>query len=237
MKCILGSLIVLFLVFVACSNDGDDNTPVVNTVSYVYRTDTSGCAAFRALFTAYKYKFNDFTLAQAETADFSGSTAIIIGSDVYYNTSFWAGSVLARTNIDDAGKLIIGCGRGGYAFFGRNGGLSLAIGYGNGMGGSQPWVEVADQNYAVWLTPNPVTITNLKVDLYVSAGTGVFIFNENLPASGSRVYALSVPAYSAIVAQVTNGHRYILWGFNDSPDDMTTDGKNLFINLLTQNGL
>lgn len=158
---------------------------------------------------------------------------VVIGTDTQ-NPAAWPDEQSVAT-LADAGRPIVGLGDGGYRFFGK---LGLAIGYPNGASGRFNSVSAVDSDSSVFQTPYPVGMPEDQV-LQVYSGTTDCVMIYLWPAPLENVTALGRKVddqgYYPLVAE--QGH--LLWGFVESPDQMTEAGKRLFLNavILTANGL
>jgi len=143
----------------------------------------------------------------------------------------WFGQwVNAQSDIDklnNSGKPILGLGRGGGRFFGF---LNLEIGRLHYAEGSQTNIYVVDPSQSLYSTPTPITIPgNQILQLYTTA-TNVWVTGQSWDTDITLIGrdADNQNNYSII----QQAQRYVLWGYNNSPQDMTQIGKDLFVNLI-----
>jgi hypothetical protein len=122
---------------------------------------------------------------------------------------------------------VIGIGEGGYAFFGKR---NLYVGWPHGWHGTGTDTKVVDGADNIWSTPNNLSVsTDNTVTCYTGAPGIVEVYLNPVPA-GLVIYGYS-PDESNHYSLVKQGI-YFLWGFNNSPLTMTTDGENLFMNVV-----
>jgi uncharacterized repeat protein (TIGR01451 family) len=211
--------------------------PCAGRVAYIYDTDTASRDSFQALLSARGLGVDLVTIAAAETFDFSNDLAIIVGNDTGSGDAW--GSPLTVSNVNAAGKPIVGVGEGGYAFFGR---LSLAIGFNNGVSGSGADATVVDAAQAIYAAPYPIaTSTGATLALYSAASPRIDIIVPGAPPAGVMPIGRAPSTqqnYPLISQRGAKGECYALWGFSSAPSSatsgiaMTTTGQDLFMNML-----
>ena len=202
---------------------------VLPRLAYVYNSaDTIGVGA------AHSYEQlledNGFVVDLVPTGTITASTSfaayelIVVGPKTG-DGSTW-GTTGALGAIYSSYKPVIGLGEGGYAFFGQ---LELDIGYANGWHGSDTEVYVVDTASSVWADPYPITIAgDRRVGVYTTT-THVGIFISVKPDDVTLIGREIDSATHYPIVQQTD--RYVLWGFDGSPEAMTGMGKELFVNL------
>lgn len=200
----------------------------VSRVAYIYNTDTASRDSFNTMLTSYGLTVDLVSLAGAETASFTADQVIIIGDDTG-SLSTW-GTLAAVTNISNAGKPIVGVGKGGYAFFGK---LSLAVGWGNGAHGSQSQAYAVAPTQSIYSAPQTITMPSDQILTLYSANQNVV---EIYVPSGAPATLIgrdpADPAYYPLISQSVQGRCHTLWGYSGSPAAMTTTGKDLFANMV-----
>ena len=150
---------------------------------------------------------------------------IIVGPKTGSGASW--GSTGAVSSVDDSYKPIVGLGEGGYAFFGK---LGLDIGYGNGWHGSETGVYVVDTSSDVWADPYPITIPKDQIVMVYTMTSQVGIHIPVRPVDVTLIgRETGDTEHYSIVEEES---RYLLWGFDGSPEAMTDTGKELFANVV-----
>ena len=155
------------------------------------------------------------------TAEFSRSDLIIVGPD----TGDWENSDDVAM-VRDSGKPILGLGDGGYDLFGK---LHLHIGRSRGAHSSTTsQVRPVDLSHTIYQAPYDGFSSPIPV--YNSAVQSVEIY---LPSAKSGVLTLGLHATSeGYYPLVQQSGRYFLWGFDGGPEEMSVQGKNLFVNAV-----
>jgi hypothetical protein len=172
------------------------------------------------------------------TTDFSVYDLIVVGPDTDRN----AENGHARTWIDrehsDIAKAwnqpVLALGEGGMIFLGS---LGLDIGFLNAVyvptnvarSGTSGSVIVVDGSHPVWNTPSPLrelfptiyTPPSGWVEIYLSAVANATDISVLGKAEGDS-------QYSTLIRQ----GRFVLWGYESGPEDMTDQGKDLFVNVI-----
>jgi hypothetical protein len=202
-----------------------------NRVAYVYNTDTGARDSFNTLLISRGLQVDLVPLASAATFNFSADDAIIIGDDTG-NLDTW-GTPEAVNNINRANKLIVGVGEGGYAYFGK---LSLQIGWGNGAHGGGTSIYTIYPSHPVFAGPNPVALpANRILALYTASQNVIEIYRPSQPLAAPLGRDVADPNYLPLTTQSAGTRCYALWGFSGAPSAMTTDGQNLFMNMVVGN--
>lgn len=191
------------------------------SIAYIY-SDTVSAASYESFLVSHDYEINLISMADITQTNLSYYSLIIIGPDTGY-ISDWGNSdqILALKN---ANKPVIGLGEGGYAFFGK---LYLDIGYGNGAHGFETSVTVVDNSHSIFRDKN--FSTSESIQLY-SVVTNVVLIH--MPSPGENVVLLGGQSQSHYYP-IIQEKRFLLWGFDGSPETMTQIGKDIFIEIVT----
>ena len=156
---------------------------------------------------------------------------IMIDADTQ-SPAAWPDQAIAT--VYEAGKPILGLGKGGYRLFG---GLGLSIGYPNGASNTLNSIEIVDPNRAFFDTPYPVAIpADGILQMYHDVVDCTVIYLWPAPDTVDPLaHMVNDAGYYPLVAE--QGH--LLWGFTESPEQMTETARRLFLNgvILTANGL
>jgi parallel beta-helix repeat protein len=200
-------------------------------VAYIFEDEIRDTQSFEFLLETYGCSVTLISLADVTQTAFDSYDVIIIGNDTGTASTWW-GEDESIPAIENAGKPIVGLGEGGYAFFGK---LGLFIGYPNGGAGEDTGMCAAEPGHLLFSVPYTIGIPDDGVLLLYGETRTIKIWLDSVPEN------LIVPGedaadsfYSPLILE---GDRYLLWGFINSPEDMTETGKKLFINsvILTAN--
>jgi len=217
MICVLTFLLVLVPVF---------QVKASISVAFIYSTDLTSAESYESLLTAQGMTVDLVPSSDAATWDYSGYGIIIIGSET--GSSYSWEPEAAVSVIDGTGKPILALGRGGSCFFSV---LDIYIGWGQGWTGSKNSIYVVDVAQKIFHAPNEITIPSDNIiGLYSSTGhIGIYV-----PSPVAGVTPLGREAdndnHYPLIQQ---DDRYVLWGFTNSPEDMTQTGKDLFVNVVS----
>jgi len=213
-------LIFLFLFF------GLTHTAQSSDVAYIYSIDSTNASAFKTFLNSIGSQTTLVEMGDIVNTDFSQFDVILIGSNSGY-TITW-GNPASVSAIVNSNKPILGLGEGGYAFYGK---LSLNIGSPNGGHGSRDNIYVVQENHTIFNSPNPINVPQDSViQLYNSTSSCVQIyFASPIPEVILLGRVELAPFHYLIVQEQT---QYFIWGFDDSPSNMTQTGKDLFANIV-----
>jgi uncharacterized repeat protein (TIGR01451 family) len=205
--------------------------PCAARVAYIYNTDTASRDSFAALLASRGLGVDLVSLVGAETFNFAGDQAIVIGNDTG-DLNVW-GTPAAVTRVQSAGKPIVGVGEGGYAFFGK---LALAIGWAQGWQGPTAGATVVNAAQPIYAAPYPVAVADgdLLTLTTVETNTVEILMAATPPAGVSPIgRSLIDPQHYPLIAQRTAGNRcYALWGSSGAPAVMTDQAADVFMNML-----
>jgi hypothetical protein len=194
-------------------------------LAYIYYDDTTTANSYYNFLNNEGFNIDLIDVDVIASGMFDSHDIIIIGPDL----GSWGTLHMDETKeaiVDNSGAAIIGLGNGGWAFFGIDG-LSLYLGYDNG--GSITGItniDVIDDGHRIFNTPNDLPIGNIQLYL-----TGSTVFYTVSPPSHVELFG-NVAGISVYYCLCSEYDRYFLWGFESSPGAMTTNGKNLFLNIL-----
>jgi len=192
-------------------------------VAYVFYGNDVEANSFKTLLeSTLLYTVQLVPLGSVLSTDFSLFDLILVANDTgsldQWGTPGFTAAQVAK--ITAPNKPIIGIGEGGYAFFGR---LTLFLGWPHGWHGPQDKMDPgpsAPPNFFTTLPSGTITHYTLPVN-----SVGIYLFGLPL---GVIPVGLEVPTqdHAGLIFQ---GCR-LLWGGSGSPDQMTADGKTLFLN-------
>jgi hypothetical protein len=196
-------------------------------IAYIYYTDATGANSYRSLLEDSDYSVTLVPMIAVATTDFSTYALIIVGGDTGYTTTW--GDTASVAAVTDSGKLVIGLGEGGYAYFGK---LALETGYPHGGHYSAGYksINVVEPSHTVFNAPSAIVIPpSNSIQLYTSDETVVEIY---LPSILPNVVMLGQREDSVYYPVTIEDNMYLLWGFTASPESMTQVGKDLFLNVV-----
>jgi uncharacterized repeat protein (TIGR01451 family) len=218
----LALALVLFLAITGAPVAPASAQGPAGNVAYVFYGNDAEANSFKILLESAAYTVQLVPLGSVLSTNFSPFDLILVANDSG-NLDQWgtAGLTAAQVaKITEPNKPIIGIGEGGYAFFGR---LTLYPGWPHGWHGPQDKMDPFPSAPGSFFNTLPAgTITHYTVPV-----NSVGIYLSGVPADVSPV-GLEVPTkdHSSLILQ---GCR-LLWGGSGSPDQMTADGKTLFLN-------
>jgi hypothetical protein len=205
----------------------DWTAPTGYSVAFIYSTDLVAAESFRTLLETNSITVDLVLNSSAETWDYGGYGAIIIGSDTGFGSEWKPES--AALAIASTGKPILGLGFGGSCFFGKIGSI---LRWDYGWIGYKNSIHVVEPGHQVFYFPNEIVIPpGMDIQLYTATEhVGIYrpypeYYAEETPLGRETDDLEHYPLmqeYSELV----------LWGFTASPDDMTQTGKDLFINVV-----
>jgi len=196
------------------------------SVAFIYSTDLTSAESYASLLTANGMTVDLVPSSDAATWDYSGYGLIIIGAETG-NSYLWEPEA-AVSAIDGTGKSILGLGYGGSSFFSV---LDLYIYWGNGWVGSKNSLYVVDVGHQIFHSPNEISIPSDRIiELYGTTGyIGIYMPS---PVAGVTPLGRETDDLNHYPLIQQDG-RYVLWGFNNSPEGMTQTGKDLFVNIVS----
>ncbi len=204
-------------------------------VAYVYY-DESTAKVYHDFLVAAGYTVDTVPVTDTASADLSSDQAILVGTDTtFVNGSFayqWHGTAEAAAHVDGAGKPVIAIGDGAYIWD-----LLPSPPYIRGLMG---WTGVftgvvaVSPTDAIWTAPNPISLPPSQIVTVLPSPSAVRAVY--LPSPQLGVWPLGREsddeAHYPIISACANEHCDLLWGFKDTPDTWTDDGRKLFLNLL-----
>lgn len=204
-------------------------TPTEQTrLVYFHLGDTATANSFRSLLQDNGYIVDLMPLDAVPTINYTPYKAIILGPDTGTQGTWGDPQGNQANTLNQTTLPILGLEEGGASFFGLFG---LPLGWQNAITGEGTSVTVVDPAHAVWVTPRAIPIPEDRiVQLYRGNSDFVAISGQSPPAELSLIGRLPQdPLYYLIARYQT---RYILWGYQDDPDEMTPAGQQLFINVV-----
>ncbi len=199
-------------------------TAAERSAAYVYDSDADTAAAFKELLGNHGVATTLVPLGSVAETDFSAYDVILAGYDTG-DKSQW-GTSAAIAQVAQSGKPVLGLGEGGYALFGK---LDLDIGYPHGSHGAESGLDVVDPAHPIYNAPYEITVPfEGRLTVYKATCNTVQI-HASTPPPDLVPIGREVDDQTHYVL-LGEGARYLLWGYDGGPDDMTQTGHDLFIN-------
>jgi hypothetical protein len=187
-------------------------------VAFLYDKDKDAADAFKKLLDEEKLPTDLIATADLGTADLKPYTLILVGQDT---RRVWAKNARA---VDDANKPTLGLGEGGAAYFA---GLGTALGLPHVWHGRETGLLACDAEKSKFWTSCKVKLPESQVLAVYKASSHVGVY---LPTPPEDVVLLGrEPNNATHYVLVGQGPRPVLWGFTAPPDQMTAEGKRLFV--------
>lgn len=241
MKQILFALSVILIISACSEDDGPGPTTEDFTkIAFIYQpADThQNQTDFGTFLGGRGYVVQGITMDQIITTDFSIFDLIIIDSWIGSGDDW--GSIAQGNALLNSGLPILGLGFGGARFFGE---VGLSISWDNGEYFSDSMstsylttqVSTADgrihTDNIVYTAPTQISITQDTVISIYHHSAVIVIDRENNLADSVAFYGRR-PDYPTQYPLMSEGGRYFLWGFTNSPSSMTENGRNFFVNVI-----
>jgi hypothetical protein len=182
--------------------------------------------SFESLLESYGCSTTLIRLGDVATTSLDSYDLIIVTHNTQYEDALSDPNTVAV--IENSGKPIVGLGDGGYDFFGE---LDLSIGNPYGGHSSKNGIQVVEPEYSLFSTPYPIEIPDDGIlQLYTESDSiGIYLWPE-VPEIITVIG--SEPGDVGYFPLLMEQNRYLLWGFDESPQNMTEIGKRLFINVV-----
>ncbi len=208
--------------------------PSATNIVYLYGGDDVVANDFVSFLTTQGYNVTGLSIynyAVNIPAFLAAADLIIVAYDTGQNGQWGSGAAVQASDVDAAGKPVLGLGDGGYAYFGQ---LGRAIGWPHGTAGQRSAVY-ADSIRPFYQSPNDFTpVLPGTLSLYTQGSASIAI---SQPQPSANVIPLGSEGPGSVryplIAQRLNGRCDQLWGFSLGPSAMTGDGKKLFVNAVT----
>jgi hypothetical protein len=217
-------------------NAGYDNSSATFTVTghdrtaiYIYDDDQTAADGFKWLLEDHGVDTDLVQLNYVTNADLASYDIILVGEDTGLQYD-WEGSAAAREKVRGSGRPVLGLGRGGLALYAE---LGLFINYGQcASAGSQTQVYAYDEDLPIWNVPYRIYPANGLVTIYSQGSSVQELFAPNHVDEVLRIgRAASSTNYFPLAEEAG---RYFMWGYYGAPQNMTTTGEDLFVNVVWQ---
>ncbi len=201
---------------------------IKKSIAFIYRNDTESSSDFESFLTQQGYNVRMIRQMDILSTDFGGIKVVLVGHDTGNDSNWGDDAGSEAQSLYASGLPILGFGEGGYALFGKFG---LTIGWRNGEHGELKDIRIIHPGLPYWNEPYNVVIPPTKIiSLYVRPTKYVGIhYPSRLPEIEPIASTTEKPDYYPLIRQ---SKRYILWGFEGSPSEMTGKGQRTFVNAL-----
>ncbi len=207
--------------------------PVERRVVYVYRDNTDLADEYRSFLQSQDYEVDTVAMTDVFGTDFSTYQVILIGPDTSTSTGDpgnpWGDSDESQANfIAAANRPVVGLGQGGSLFFEA---LGLYIRYDQSGSGNGRDVYVPNPTAPYWTTPAAVEIPGDQVLRLYDDDSSFVAVPLSTPVAEVTPVARQAdnPDHYPVIQQ---GARFLLWGFDASPNDLSSQGRRTLTNLL-----
>jgi hypothetical protein len=202
-------------------------TPSTRSAAYIHAGDTDTAQSFKDLLEANGTVTALVPVGEVAETDFSPFDVILAGPDSG-SMSSW-GSTAAVVRLLRSGKPVLGLGEGGYALFGE---FQLDIGYPHGAHGLESQLTVLNPAHPLYNVPYPITIPprTRTLTLYDTDVNSVVIHVAERP-DDVALFGREVGDQTHYTLLQERG-RFLFWGYDGSPAQMTVTGQDLLINVL-----
>jgi hypothetical protein len=197
-------------------------------LAYIYVIDTTVAHAYQTLLQDNGYTVDLVPQDAIPSTDFELYQAAILGPDTG-SEGDWGDPDGNQANVlNQTGLPILGLEEGGASFFGR---FDLPLSGESGINGEGTSILVVDPADSLWSTPNAISIPGDQIlPLYNNNSDFVAINGESPPPELTLFARHPDEAAQFLIAGYQE--RFLFWGFEDGPDDMTDAGRLLFENLV-----
>jgi len=193
-------------------------------VAYLYLTDTQNRDQYKQLLESAGYVVDTIPLPRVADTDLSTYSAVVVGSDT--GSGYTWGNDACVASILKARRPTIGIQFGGESLFGE---LGLPIGANHAWTATVSSVRAADPTHPIFNTPQKITIPDSgEIPIGYSHST----WAEYGPGSGAAEL-LASQGNDADHYPIARDLNCVEWGFEASPDQMSAEGRALFLNTLS----
>ena len=195
-------------------------------VAFIYKYYAAMVDSFKSLLETYGVTVTAFSVFNYEQVSLADYDLIIVADDIIGAEALEDGRFIRA--VEDSGRPVVGLGDGGYDFFGL---LGLSIGNPYGGHGSRNGVRVVEPGYSLFSTPYTIEIPDDGIlQLYTETDHVAIYLWPEVPETITVIG--SEPDHAGYYPLVMQHNRYLLWGFDETPQNMTETGKRLFINVV-----
>ncbi len=197
-----------------------------NNVAYIHFSDTTKAIEYKSLLESNGFPTDVIYMWDIDDTDFSNYNLIIIDSDTSYSGYIWREDWMV-SDIQNSELPVLALGYTGQRLYEKFG---LSNNWGNGASGSGTSIVCVDTSFVIYQSPNELSISSdTMLVLYNSDSKVAVEYGAVLEASVNKIGEVPNGEYYSITS---DQEKYWLWGFVDSPANMTQTGKDLFVNIV-----
>ena len=195
-------------------------------IAYLLKDDAETAVAYEAWIEQNGVGVDLIHMDSVPHVNLAKYRMFIVGPDTGYLNEWGNNDIVG--NLLKFERPILGLGEGGYAFFGK---IQARIGYANGAHSDGTSVQEQLSADAFWHYPYEMSMGDPKVwQLYQENSRRVDIL---LPRDQTGLLPFGLHDTDKRYANlIMEDEFWMLWGFQDGPKQMTTEGRRLFINAV-----
>ena len=195
-------------------------------IAFIYKADSTAAHDFSAFLASRGLPTHLIPMNEAAATNFDPYDLIVVDSTTG-NDYEW-GDISAVTRIQTSFKPVLGLGFGGACLFQQ---MGLSINWGNGWLSAAKQIYCVDPSMSVFSVPNLISIPDDGI-LQLYNEPSDFIA-EHAPDLSSQVRLIGRQSDNDGHYPIVSQGAYWLWGFTDSPAEMTETGRDLFVNIVS----
>jgi hypothetical protein len=228
-------LFSLTILIAGCGGGGGGGAAPITSAKIVYVSDffpSADATAFKTFLEAAGHTVTIIVVGDILSTDFSTANLIIVKTSAL-SASDWNGAFAPHAAaLYATHKPILSIYLGDYLF--DSSAFDLFIDHGQSASGNASSVKVDNASDQFWSTPHTIAVTTgVNLAIYTFAQPDEEVYWSSPPATAHKfVTDPSDSGYSVLNYQLINSTRYFHWGTEGRPTDMTTDGQNLFLNVV-----
>jgi len=215
------STLVLFLLFATTSILAQ-----AHNVAYIHFSNTAKAVEYKSLLDSNGFSTDIIYLWDIDDTDFSNYSLIVIDPDTSFSGYTWPEDWMV-TDLQNSELPVLGLGYTGQRLYEK---LGLSNNWGNGATGSGTSMVCVDTSFIIYKSPNSLLIPSDTTLVLYNLSTKLAVeYGPSLDASVNKIGKVPSGDYYSITS---DQEKYWLWGYADSPENMTQIGKDLFVNIV-----
>jgi len=206
-------------------------TPVAKRAVYFYLTSTGLGKDYQDFLKPHGYQLDLLPMDSIPSTDLSQFRIIFIAPETGQDGNWGDAGGSWAQKIVNSNLPVFGLGEGGFNFFGK---INLSIGYPNGIGTSNKDVFVLNPSDLIWKTPNPIPIPGNRIIQVYNNNVDTMMCNLQPPFPANITAYVQWPENVNQFSVMRQDGRYLLWGFRESPEELTPSGASFLLNILAE---
>ncbi len=206
-------------------------TPVLKKIAYFYLTSTGLGKDYQEFLQPHGYQVELKPLDSIPSTDLNQYRVILIAPETGQDGNWGDANGTWANKIVNSNLPVIGLGEGGFNLFGKT---NMPIGYPNGIGSSSKDIFVLNPNDLLWKTPNPIPIPGNKVIQVYNNDVDTIMSNLQPPFPANILAYVQWPENVNQFSIIRQDGRMVLWGFRETPKELTPSGASLLLNFLAE---